>query len=277
MYRSENRTAFLFIVPSLAGISLFFLVPFVLSLGYATGDSHGNFTGAENFIKLLSSDAFKLASVNTLKFIGVAIPLNLIIPLLIGNLLFKLSGGGWLKTLFMSPLIIPSACTAFFFQSLFMSNGLLSGFLGVTTDWLQTEHSFAIAVGVYIWRNMGYNLVLTLAGLANIPKEYYEWASIEGMGKSRMFFRITLIYLVPSLFIMFVMSFINSFKVYRELYMLAGSYPNEKIYMLQHYMNNQFNLLNYQNLTAASFIVTLLIAALVVVFFIADKKSEYAE
>jgi multiple sugar transport system permease protein len=124
---------------------------------------------------------------------------------------------------------------------------------------------------------MGYNLVLVLAGLANIPKDYYEWAAVEGMGGIRAFFRITLVYMVPALFICFVMSFISAFKVYRELYMLAGSYPNEKIYMLQHYMNNQFASLNYQNLTAASFMITLVITALVVVFFIADKKSKFGE
>lgn len=72
---------------------------------------------------------------------------------------------------------------------------------------------------------MGFNLILALAGLASIPKDYYEWAAVEGMGRVRMFVKITVIYLVPTLFIMFVMSFINSFRIFRELYMLAGSYP----------------------------------------------------
>jgi multiple sugar transport system permease protein len=240
-------------------------------------DGDGGFVGLANFDKLFASEAFRLAAGNTLKFMAVAIPLNVAIPLLIACMLYNAKGGGWLKTVFMSPLVIPSACAAFLFQSVFASNGLLSWILGVNTDWLQTDASFAIAVAVYVWKNMGYNLVLALAGLANIPKEYYEWASIEGMGRIRMFFRITLVYLVPTLFIMFVMSFINSFKVYRELYMLAGSYPNEKIYMLQHYINNQFSALDYQNLTTAAFVVTLVIAALVIAFFVADKKSEYGE
>jgi multiple sugar transport system permease protein len=59
--------------------------------------------------------------------------------------------------------------------------------------------------------------------------------------------------------------------------MLAGSYPNEKIYMLQHYMNNQFASLNYQNLTSASFVITSVITALVIVFFAIDKRSEFGE
>jgi multiple sugar transport system permease protein len=277
MIKNENRLAFLFIVPSLAGAALFFIIPFIMSLGYATTDAGGDFVGFENFLNLFKNDSFRLAAGNTVKFMVIAIPLNIIIPLFIACLLFNLNGSGWLKTVFMSPLVIPSACAAFFFQSLFMSNGLLSQFLGENTNWLQTDYSFAIAVGVYIWKNMGFNLVLALAGLANIPKDYYEWAAVEGMGRIKMFFKITVVYLVPALFIMFVMSFINSFKVFRELYMLAGSYPNEKIYMLQHYMNNQFSRLNYQNLTTAAFVVSLAITAFMIGFFIIDKKSEYGE
>jgi len=173
--------------------------------------------------------------------------------------------------------MIPSACVAFFFQSLFLSNGLLSRVLGENIDWLQTEYAFPVAVAVFIWKNMGFNLVLALSGLANIPKAYYEWAAMEGMGCRRMFFKITLVYFVPMLFIMFVMSFVNSFKIFRELYMLAGSYPNEKIYMLQHYMNNQFTRLNYQNLTTAAFVITAIITAFMIVFFVINKQIETGE
>jgi multiple sugar transport system permease protein len=274
---NENRKALLFIVPSLAGVALFYIIPFIMSLGYAVTDTSGSFVGLRNFANLFGSEAFRLAAGNTLKFMLIAIPLNIAVPLFIACLLFSVTGNGWLKTVFMSPLVIPSACAAFFFQSLFTSNGLLSRILGVNTNWLLTEHSFSIAVAVYVWKNMGFNLVLALAGLASIPKDYYEWASVEGMGKMRMFFKITLVYLVPSMFIMFVMSFINSFKVYRELYMLAGNYPNENIYMLQHYMNNQFARLNYQNLTTAAFVTTLTITVFMVGFFIIDKKAEHSE
>ncbi|MDR2939428.1 MAG: sugar ABC transporter permease [Clostridiales bacterium] len=240
-------------------------------------DANGGFAGIENFINLFQNRAFLTAIKNTFNFMAAAIPLNIIIPVIAGTLMFSVNSGSWLRAVFISPLVIPSACVAFFFQTLFMPNGFINSFLGLETDWVQTGQSFWVAVGIYIWRNMGYNLVLTLAGLAGIPKGYYEWASVEGMGKIRMFFNITLIYLTPSLFIMAVMSFINSFKVYRELYMLAGSYPQEKIYMLQHYMNNQFSSLNYQNLTAASFVVTSVISIAVVIFFLISRKQELGE
>jgi len=275
--RKENAVAFSFLIPSLAGVALFYVIPFFMSLRYATTDRNGNFIGIANFVNLFNSEAFRLASWNTLRFMAVAIPLSIAIPLLLACLLFNIKGMGWLKTILMSPLVIPTASTAFFFQSLFMSNGFVSRLLNVNTDWLQTDHAFTIAVGLYIWKNLGFNLVLALAARANIPKDYYEWAAVEGMGKIRMFFKITVVYLVPGLFIMFVMSFINSFRIYRELYMLSGSYPHQSIYMLQHYMNNQFMWLNRQNLTSSAFVITFVIAALMVGFFIIDKKSDYSE
>jgi multiple sugar transport system permease protein len=265
-------------MPSLFGLALFFIAPFFMSLGYAFS-YRGNFVGFGNFTALFRNASFITALSNTLKFMACAIPLNIVIPLLIAALLFNTPGKAavWLKALFMSPLVVPAACTAFFFQSFFGGNGPLSEALGVTTNWIQTEHSFAVAVGVYVWKNMGYNLVLALSGLSNIPKEYYEWSEVEGMGRIRSFFKITVVYMIPALFIMFVMSLISSFKVYRELYMLAGNYPDRNIYMLQHYMNNQFEQLNYQNLTAAAFVITAAVSVFCVLFFVFDRKLNFRE
>jgi multiple sugar transport system permease protein len=277
MIKNENRLALLFIVPSIAGVTLFYFIPFVMSLGHAATDINSNFVGLLNFVNLFGNEMFLLAISNTVRFMAIALPLNVVIPLFIACLLFSLSGSGWLKTVFMSPLVIPAACVAFFFQSLFTTNGPLSQITGENVNWLQTDYSFAIVVGVYVWRNMGFNLILALAGLAAIPKDYYEWAAVEGMGRIKMFFKITVVYLVPSLFIMFVMSFISSFRIFRELYMLAGSYPHERIYMIQHFMNNQFARLNYQNLTTAAFVLTLGITVFMVMFFTVDKKVEITD
>lgn len=274
---SQNAIAFLFIIPSFFGVALFYIIPFFMSLEYAVTDRSGMFVGFENFTNLFASEAFRLAVWNTFRFMIIAIPLNMAIPLFIACLLFNTRGFGWLKTIFMSPLVIPTASTAFFFQSLFVSNGFVSRLLSTNVNWLQTNHAFTIAVGLFLWKNLGFNLVLALAARGNIPKDYYEWAAVEGMAHVPMFFKITVVYLIPGLFIMFVMSFINSFRIYRELYMLAGNYPHQSIYMLQHYMNNQFLWLNRQNLTASAFIITLAVSAFMIVFFVIDKKFEYVE
>lgn len=275
--KRENMQAFLFLLPSLVGVAVFYVVAFVLSLSYVFTNRAGMFVGFENFASLLHSQAFRLASFNTARFMVIAVPLSMAVPFVLACVLFKLQGMAWLKTLFMTPLVIPTASVAFFFQSLFVSHGLLSQLLGTNTNWLQTDHALAIAVGIYVWRTLGFNLVLALATLANIPQGYYEWAAIEGMGRWRMFWGITLVYAVPGLFIMFVMSFIHSFRIYRELYMLAGNYPHSGMYMLQHYMNNQFMWLNRQNLTTASLLTTLVVSVFMVGFFALNKRADWGE
>ena len=90
----DNMAASLFIVPSFAGVALFYIVPFIMSIGYAAADADGRFVGMANFIGLLSSEAFRLAAGNTAKFMAVAIPLNIAVPLAIAYMLFKAKGGG---------------------------------------------------------------------------------------------------------------------------------------------------------------------------------------
>lgn len=279
MNRRTNTEASLFVLPSLIGFCTFYLIPFVFSLKYSVTDRviNGRFIGLHNFYTILSSDPFLRAIKNTALFMGIGIPLNIVTALIMGSILSRLSLKKRYATVFMMPMVIPSACIAFLFQSFCSSNGLLSRLLLVQTDWLQTQHSLIIAVILYVWKNMGYNLVLIMAGLSNIPTEYYEWASVEGMGRIKYFFKITLIYLMPTLFVVLVMSFINGFKVFREIYMLAGNYPNEKLYMLQHYMNNQFLSLNYQNLTTACIIVTAVISIFVSLFYSTEHRLELGE
>lgn len=119
-------------------------------------------------------------------------------------------------------------------------------------------------------------MVLFLAGLQGIPREYYESAGLDGAGTWRKFFNITLVYLVPASFFVFVISIINSFKVFRETYLISGAYPHDSIYMLQHYMNNMFASLDYQKLTAAAFIMAAAIYSIVFGLFVCEKRIRRA-
>jgi multiple sugar transport system permease protein len=145
-------------------------------------------------------------------------------------------------------------------------NGVINGifFPEAPMNWLDSEVARAIITFIYIWKNAGYNTVLFLAGLKFIPKDYYEYASIEGAGALRKFTFITLPYLTPTIFLVFIMSIINSFKAFREIYLICGEYPHQSIYMLQHFMNNQFAALNYQRLVSAAYVLSIFI--IIVVF-----------
>jgi multiple sugar transport system permease protein len=280
--KSKNRNtvaAICFLAPSLSGFMIFFLIPFLGGTYYSLVDNlvSSNFVGLDNYINLLHNQVFLKAASNTLIFSGISVPLNIILSLTLAILLNKgIYGGNILRTAFIVPLVIPVASVVLVWQIVFDLRGSLNGFLHffgyIGQDWMKTGWARTVVIIVYLWKNCGYNMVIFLAGLQNIPSEYYEAADIDGAGAITKFIRITLPYLAPAGFFVFIMSIINSFKVFRETYLIAGPYPQDSIYMLQHYMNNIFLSLDYQKLTAAAFLTALLIFILISILFTAERK-----
>ncbi|EPY2273535.1 carbohydrate ABC transporter permease [Clostridium sporogenes] len=279
--KRESITAYIFALPSIIGFLLFFCIPFIISLVYCFTQGVGDieYVGFQNFVDLFQNDAFILAFKNTLIFNAVSVPLVMIISLGITLILnSKIKKGSFFRTVLTFPLIIPLASVALVWQIFFRQTGVVNGVLlkfGIMgPNWLKTKWSFYILILLYVWKNCGYNMIIFLAGLNNVPKEYYEAASIDGCGKINMFFKITLPLILPTIFFVFIISIINSLRVYREAYLLSGQYPDPSIYMLQHFMNNNFTNLNYQRLSTASVIVFILVAVLVYSLFKIQKKYE---
>lgn len=275
----SDRLAWLFLAPSLLGFSLFFLIPFINGFYYSLVDSplSGKFVGLHNYGALLKNPSFLKALANTAKFTLLCVPLNMLLSLGVAMLLnSKIQGRNLFRTIFITPLVIPVASVVLVWQAFFDINGVLNSLIEVLglspVDWLKTDWARIVVLVVYLWKNIGYSMILFLAGLQIIPVEYYEAARIEGAGRLQEFFRITLVYLTPTSFFVFIISVINSFKVFRETYLMAGDYPHGSIYMLQHYMNNMFLALDYQKLTAAAFIMAIFIIAVVLLLFIFERK-----
>ena len=277
----DGTVLFLLVLPSLAGLLVFYVAPFMISLYFAVIDNNvsQNFVGLQNFIDTLSNDAFRLGLQNTGVFLAISVPLNIIIPLLLALLLNRTSNR--FKTIFcliiLLPLIIPSGSVVHFWRSVFGINGVFNSlfFPDAPVNWLNTDMARPIITIIYTWKNAGYNMVLFLAGLQIIPKEYYEYASVEGANTLKKFFHITLVYLTPTMFLVFIMSIINSFRAFREIYLISGALPHRSIYMLQHFMNNQFAALNYQRLVTASYILFVFIIALVLsLYHLQNKRSK---
>ena len=117
-------------------------------------------------------------------------------------------------------------------------------------------------------------MILFMAALSNIPTDVIEVATLEGASKWQIFYMIKLRYLTSTILFVTLMSIINSFKVFREVYLLTGDYPYDKMYMLQHFMNNTFKSLDYQKLSAAAVIMSLVMAVLIGLLFVGDNKIE---
>ncbi|OAB40622.1 sugar ABC transporter permease [Paenibacillus macquariensis subsp. defensor] len=259
LLRQEWTVAVLFLAPSLIGFAIFYLIPFVMGFFYSFQDStvDGSFVGLDNYNELYASDSFRKAATNTFLFTGISVPLIVVLSLLFAILLNqKLFIRNWLQTAFVLPLVVPVASIVMMWQILFDWNGTVNVWMQSMDieriDWMKSDWSMGVLVIVYTWKNIGYNIILFLAGLQSIPKDYYETADIEGAGRFHKLIHITLVYLTPTMFFVVLMSIINSFKVFRETYLIAGDYPHDRIYILQHYMNNMFLSLDIQKLTAAA-------------------------
>lgn len=256
-----------FVLPGLAGFAAFYILPFCISVGYAflSKPVNGSFVGLRNFIELFTNKAYLKGLANTLKFIGISVPLNMGLSLGIAMLISKLKKRRELFSLiFLIPLVIPSGSMVFFWKSLFAYDGALNGLLhaagAAKINWLDSSLALFVMVLIFIWKNLGYNMVLYIAGLGNVPREYYEAAAVDGARPWQVFRRITLPLLVPTSVLALIMSIINSFKVFKEIYLITGSYPHESIYTLQHFMNNMFVSLNYPRLTTATTVLVVIVA-----------------
>ena len=256
--KKREYKGFLFLLPSFAGVCLFWVIPYldVIRRSFFSAVS-GEFTGLKNYSTIFENQAFRLAAGNTLRFFLVCIPLLVVLSLMIAVLLTRRKKGMQaLKSMFLLPMAIPVASVVLLWKVLFHDQGLLNHFLETLSlqgvDWMNTDASFWVLVVSYLWRNLGYDIVLWVAGLGAIPTALYEAARVDGAGEWNCFIKITLPNLLPSLFTIVVLSLLNGFKVFREAYLVAGDYPQDSMYLLQHLFNNWYRDLSLDKMAAAA-------------------------
>lgn len=275
--RVKNISA-IYLLPSIIGGALFFVLPFFVVIYYSMIDNpiSGEFVFLENFHSLLTNRAFKMAVENSLTFSFVAVPLVIVLSLGVAFLLDKnIPGKSRIRTAFLSPMMVPVASVILIWQVLFHYNGLVNEFVlslgGDKIDWLKSDYAPIVIVVLFVWKNLGYNMILFMAALANIPKGVIEVAQLESATKWQIFWHLKLRYLSSSILFVTILSLINSFKIFREVYLLTGDYPYESLYMMQHYMNNMFHSLDYQKLSAAAIIMSLFMIVLIGILFFAEN------
>lgn len=259
------RTAFfLFLAPSFLGVLLFVLIPFldVFKRSFTTAVTN-QFNGIQNYKTIFTNQAFLLAVKNTFRFTMVCIPLLVIIGLIIAMPLSKLKSAGIVKSLYLFPLAMPTATIVIVWKMFFYKQGFLNLFLTrlgeltglwgeVHKDYLGSSAAFWVLIFSYVWKNTGYTVVLWLAGILGIPNEMLEAARVDGASEWQSFLKIILPNLKGSLYMIVILSFLNSFKIYREAYLVAGAYPEQDIYLLQHLFNNWFVNLDFDKMAAAA-------------------------
>lgn len=258
-----------FLLPHMLGVLYFFLLPMVQvllrSFQSAVG---GRWVGLQNCRTVFQNTAFALAASNTARFIAVCVPilvgLSLILTVAVQSLPLV---GKTIRSAFLLPMAIPAASVVLVWKALFHDNGLVNHALldtGMgTIPWMDSGAAFWMLVLSYLWKNLGYTMVLWAAGLSAIPESCYEAAQVDGASSWQIFFQITLPNLKGTGYIIVVLSVLNSFKVFREAWLVAGDYPDESMYLMQHLYNNWFRELDFDKIAAASVICSAVIFLLI--------------
>ena len=268
--KKESWIPWVLLAPSLTGVGIFILIPFADVVRRSFFNAVGSeFVGLENYRGVLENEAFRLSAGNTVRFLIVCLPLLLGSSLFFGILLLNTGRkSGILKSGFLLPMAVPAGSVVLFWQLFFDQGGIpneaLQKFGVHGPDYMNTPKAFGVLVVVYIWKNLGYDMILWLSGLLGIPDSLYEAARMDGADGLKCFWHITCPLLIPTAFLTGILSLVNAFKVFREAYMIAGNYPHDSIYMLQHLFNNWFLKLDMQKMTAAAVMLAFILGLILI-------------
>lgn len=286
MRRKVMKARLYFLAPSFLGVFLFVLLPFgdVVRRSFMTAITKEG-AGIQNYRTIFTNSAFLLAVKNTLRFTVFCIPLMVALGLVIALAMGSIRHMQTVKSFYLFPLAMPTATVAVVWKMVFYEKGFLNQWLeqwgllawlgnGAAVDYIGSGAAFYVLAGTYIWKNLGYTVVLWLAGIMGVNGEMMEAAQVDGAGKLQRFWYVMLPNLKGSLYTIVVISFLNSFKIYREAYLVAGSYPHDSIYMLQHLFNNWFVNLDLDKMAAAAVVCALFFLVFIMLLqWLWDKEA----
>ena len=284
--RVEELTAWLFVLPIVAGILIFSVYPVLFSL-------YVSFTrwnllqppawiGIQNYITLFTTDpTFFPAIRNTFVYALCTVVIGVCISLVAASLLnIRIAGQSIFRAIFFMPVIVPTGAAALAWVWIYdsSSSGILNGLLKEIhlgpIPWLTTSQYALLAIIIEaLWAHFGLNTVIFLAGLQNIPREYYEAAELDGADAWHRFIHITLPGLSPTTFFVLVTSVINTIQVFDVPFVMTAGGPGNATTMIVMYLyNSAFRFQRMGLASATGYIIFVSILVLTFVNFRLEKK-----
>ena len=256
----KKKSLLLFLLPGLGMLMLFYLIPFIGGIYYSMTDGtiHNNFVGFANYVRVWQNEVFRMGFKNTMELSLLCAPTIFLLSFILAAMLRTLreKSVGFRNVLVM-PYLMPSSAMLLVWLLLFDYGGVVNqvwaAVFGHRVLWLESEALRAPVVLLYIWKNVGFSVVIFSAALQNVPDAYYEFAALEGANAFQRETKITLPLILPTAFLVFVLAWVNAFRIFKEVYFIGGAYPRDAVYTLQHFMNNKFAKLDYQDVTTAAY------------------------
>lgn len=260
------------VIPSMIIIAVFTIYPIIQSLVMSFTNwnilrNTKKFIGLSNYINMFSDERFLNALKNTVEYTLFYVPLLMVISILFAAVINqKFTGSGFHKSLLFIPAVTSMAIIAIIFRY------ILDGDIGLVSLWLRKlgisvpdflrDESTAMGAVIFtsLWRWIGFNMVILLAGINAIPESLYEAAEIDGAGNVKQFFSITLPLIAPSLSFTLITNIISSFQVYDQVYVMTKGGPMFRTEVLVYYIYyNGFNVYKMGYASAMAFFLFLII------------------
>lgn len=279
MFR-QKRCLLLFLLPGLLGILVFYVFPFFGGIYFSLtdGTSQARFVGLGNYTGVWNNKMFLLGLKNTLVLSLMCAPLVWVLGFLVAALLNKLNNGtALLRNSVLLPYVLPSSAVILIWLLAFDFGGpinhLLAAFNIERIQFLSGSAMRLPVVLLFVWKNLGFAVIVYLSAMQAVPEDLYEYATLEGAGFFRKSYYITIPHILPTAFLVFVLEWVNAFRIFKEVYFIGGPYPDLDVYTLQNYMNNMYGKLNFQNVTAAAYSFALLVFVFFGLLFFIQKKA----
>ena len=275
----HKKSLLIFLLPGLTGILLFYGIPFFGGIYYSLTDGSFNnaWVGFDNYLSVWNNEAFKMGLANTLIMSCICAPLVWAMSFILSVMLRSAGNLTFFRNSLLMPYLMPTSAVLIIWLIAFDYGGVINriivSFGGTRILWLASEALRVPVIIMYIWKNLGFCVVIFTAALQAVPQAYYEFASLEGAGFIRRELNITFPMVAPTAYLVFVLAWINAFRIFKEVYFIGGAYPDPSIYTLQHYMNNMYSRLNYQNVTTAAYSFAVLVIFLFAAIYLLMMRS----
>ncbi|MCI9360471.1 MAG: sugar ABC transporter permease [Hungatella sp.] len=282
--RRQQKTAVLFLLPNLAGFLIFILYPvfraFVISLSNWDGFATFDFIGIKNYTSLFADESFIISLKNTMWYTIVTVPLSIIFGILMALLMnIKIPGIKIFRTVYFLPQVTSMIAIGLVWSMVLANYGpvnqaLMAFGMQEPPKWISSSAWALISVEIVtIWRSMGYNAIILLAGLQGINIELYEAAKLDGADSWQRFLYITLPMLSPTIFFCLVTQMISSFKVFDVIMAMTQGGPGRATNVLAYYIyNKSFVDYRFGYASSAAFVLFFIILIMTLIQFIGQKK-----
>jgi multiple sugar transport system permease protein len=282
---ADERWAYLFIAPMVLGLVFFSAGPILATFGISLTSwdllRPPELVGLDNYARLADDPRFFSALRNTTFYTVVSVPLGLVLSLALALALNQaIRGISWIRTMYFLPLVTSAIAVGLVWAWIYSpTSGLLNQLLGVfgipAQRWV-TDPFWAMPsiIAMSIWQGLPANTIIFLAGLQAIPSDYYDAASVDGAGRNGRFRHVTLPLLTPSLFFTGILSLIGSFQVFDQVFVLSrpGKPTDATITMVYFIYENGFRNFKMGYASAASWVLFLIVAALMLVYFRSQRR-----